>query len=154
MKTLGNILWHIPFLGFLNAAFVFLAGALLTLTVVAAPLGLGLMEFGKFLLAPFGNAMVSKADLAIEQHKAWKVYSTAVMVVWLPFGLILAIAAAVQVFLLCCSIVGIPVALVIAKSLGTYLNPVNKKCVGSAVKQEIEHRRALEEVQRLMGNRQ
>lgn len=37
MGALGNILWHIPFLGFLNALFVFLLGLLLTALVITAP---------------------------------------------------------------------------------------------------------------------
>jgi uncharacterized membrane protein YccF (DUF307 family) len=141
LKTLGNILWHFPFFGFLNAIAVYLVGLLLTATVIAAPIGLGLMEFGKFLFAPFGRAMVSKNELATEQNKAWKAYSTVVMILYLPFGLILSIAAAVQVGLLFITIVGIPVALVIAKSLGTYWNPVNKKCVHLAVAEELERRK-------------
>jgi hypothetical protein len=44
------------------------------------------------------------------------------------------------------TIINIPVALVIAKSLGTYLNPVNKLCVHSAVVEEIERRKAKAEV--------
>ena len=108
MKTLGNILWHFPFLGFLSAFAVYLIGILLTVTVVAAPIGLGLMELGKFLLSPFGHTMISKSDLNVEQNVAWKAYSTVVMVIYFPFGLILAVCAAVQVFFLFCSVVGIP----------------------------------------------
>ena len=142
MKTLGNILWHIPFLGFVNAIIVYLLGLLLTLTVVAAPIGLGLMEFGKFLFAPFGHAMVSKSDLNVEQNAAWKAYSTIVMILYLPLGIFLSIVAIFQVAFLFFTIVGIPVALVVAKSLGTYLNPVNKKCVHGAVVSELDRRKA------------
>ena len=31
MRTLGNVLWHFPFFGFLTAAFYWLLGLLLTL---------------------------------------------------------------------------------------------------------------------------
>ena len=48
MAALGNVLWHIPFLGFMNAIFTYLVGLLLTITVIAAPIGLGLMETGSF----------------------------------------------------------------------------------------------------------
>jgi uncharacterized membrane protein YccF (DUF307 family) len=48
MRAVGNVLWHFPFLGFVSAIFTYLLGLLLTITVVAAPIGLGLMEFGKF----------------------------------------------------------------------------------------------------------
>ncbi len=143
MRTLGNIIWHFPFLGFVNAIIVYLLGLLLVATVVAAPIGLGLLELGKFLFLPFGNAMVSKSKLNIEQNKFWKTYSTIVMVIYFPIGLILAALAVIQVALLFLSLIGIPVALVIAKSLGTYLNPVNKKCVPSAVAEELDKRTAL-----------
>lgn len=154
MKTLGNILWHFPFFGFVSAILVYLLGLLFTVTVVAAPIGLGLMEFGKFLFVPFGNTMVSKADLNMEQNQAWKAYSTIIMVLYFPFGLFFAVLAIFQVFFLCCTIVGIPVALVIAKSLGTYLNPVNKKCVSSAVAVELERRRGQSEVDRYLSPNQ
>jgi len=146
MKTLGNILWHIPFLGFVNAIVVYVLGLILTATVIAAPIGLGLMEFGKFLFWPFGNAMISKKELNAEQNPAWKTYSTIVMVLYFPFGLILAIFAVFQVVGLFISLIGIPAALVVAKSLGTYLNPVNKKCMSSAVADEIERKKAQEAV--------
>lgn len=141
MKTFGNILWHIPFLGFINAIIVYIIGLILTATVVAAPIGLGLMEFGKFLFWPFGNAMISKKNLNVEQNPAWKTYSMIVMVLYFPFGLILAILAVFQVIGLFLSLIGIPAALVIVKSLGTYLNPVNKKCMHSAVADELEKRK-------------
>jgi len=146
MKILGNILWHIPFLGFISAIIVYVLGIILTATVVAAPIGLGLMEFGKFLFRPFGYAMVSKKEMNIEQNPAWKTYSTIVMVLYFPFGLILAIFAVFQVVGLFISLIGIPAALVVAKSLGTYLNPVNKKCVNSAVADELERRKAQEAI--------
>lgn len=146
MKTLGNILWHIPFLGFVNAIIVYLFGLLLTVTVIAAPIGLGLMEFGKFLFAPFSHAMVSKSDLNVEQNKAWKAYSTIVMILYFPFGFILCVLAVFQVVGLFITIIGIPPALVVAKSLGTYLNPVNKKCVHQSVRDELDRRKAQVEI--------
>ncbi len=142
MKTLGNIIWHIPFLGFINATIVYLLGLILTATVVAAPIGLGLIEFAKFLYWPFGNAMVNKKDLDIEQNASWKTYSSIIMILYFPFGLILAALAVFEVVGTFITIIGIPVALVVAKSLTTYLNPVNKKCVPSAVANEIKARNA------------
>ena len=129
MRTLGNILWHVPFLGFLTALFVLLWGLLLTVLVIPSPIGLGLIQFSKFLLAPFSYQMVSKSDLNIKQHPLWQAFSFIIMLLYLPFGLILAGLTIFQIIGLCVSIVGIPVALVLFKSLGTYLNPVNKVCV-------------------------
>lgn len=153
MKTIGNILWHFPFFGFINAIMVYLLGLLLTVTVVAAPIGLGLLEYGKFLFWPFGNAMVSKSELALEQNKAWKTYSTIVTIIYFPFGLFLCLCAIVQVIALCISLIGIPAAMVVAKSLGTYLNPVNKKCVHGAVVAELDRRKAQAQIDKHLGMR-
>ena len=38
MRTLGNVLWHFPFFGFVTATLYWLFGALLTITIVAAPI--------------------------------------------------------------------------------------------------------------------
>jgi uncharacterized membrane protein YccF (DUF307 family) len=146
MRLLGNILWHIPFLGFLNAIASYLLGLLLTITVVAAPIGLGLMEYGKFLFAPFSYSMVSKSDLNMDQNILWQSYSILVMIIYLPLGLILAIVGFFQAISLACTIVGIPVAIVVIKSLGTYLNPVGKVCVPVAVVEELDRKKAQDEI--------
>ena len=139
-------MWHIPFMGFVSAIIVYLFGALLVVSVIAAPIGLGLMEFGKFLFAPFGKAMVSQSELKSEQNSAWKTYSTIVSIIYFPIGLIFVFMGIFQVVGLTFTIVGIPVALVIAKSLGTYLNPVNKKCVPVSVRDELDKRKAQMEI--------
>ena len=152
MRTLGNILWHIPFLGFLNAIFTFLGGLIATVLVLPAPIGLGLMEFSKFLMAPFSNAMVSKTELGeVPKNGAWETYQAIVMVIYFPFGLLLCVLALFQIVGMFLSIVGIPVALVVAKSLGTYLNPVNKKCVPQAVADELERKKGQRAVQQHLG---
>lgn len=151
MKTLGNIIWHFPLFGFITAGITWIIGALLTVTVVAAPIGMGLMEYGKFLFWPFGNAMVSKSKLNSSENVAWKTYSKIVSIVYFPFGLILTIAAVIQVIAMFISLVGIPAALVLSKSLGTFLNPVNKKCVHGAVVEELNKRKAQEQVAKHLG---
>jgi uncharacterized membrane protein YccF (DUF307 family) len=153
MRILGNILWHFPFFGFVVAALSWLLGLLLTVTVIAAPIGLGLMEYGKFLLAPFSQSMVSKSDLDMDQNALWKAYSTVVMILYLPIGIILMILMIIEMIGLCLTIIGIPVALVLAKSLGTTLNPVNKKCVPLAVAMELELRGARAEIDKHLGER-
>lgn len=151
MRTIGNILWHIPFGGFITAGLTWLFGAFLTLTVVAAPIGFGLMELGKLLFWPFGNAMVSKNDLKVDQNKAWKTYSTIVSILYFPFGLFFVICGILQVVGLFITVFGIPPALVVAKSLSTFFNPVGKICVNGAVVAELERRKAQPQVDKYFG---
>ena len=151
MRTLGNILWHIPFLGFLSALGTVLIGGLFIITVIGAPIGLGLIQLSKFLLTPFSSAMISKKDLNVDQNKLWQSFSFIVRILYFPFGLFLAIVTIFQIAGLFITIIGIPVALVLAKSLGTYFNPVNKNCVPKAVQNELEQRKAKEQVAKHLG---
>jgi len=151
MRTLGNILWHIPFLGFLSALVTFLIGGLLVITVIGAPIGLGLIQLSRFLLSPFSSAMISKKDLKKDQNKLWQTFGFIVRIIYFPFGLILAIVTIFQIAGLFISLVGIPVALVLAKSLGTYFNPVDKVCVPKAVEDELEQRKAKAQVEKHLG---
>ncbi len=148
MRTFGNILWHFPFCGFLTAIATWLIGLILTITVVGAPVGRGLMEHGKFLFSPFKLAMVSGDELGKKQNPVWRVFSIIIQIIYFPFGLVLAALTLIQVALLFISITGIPVAIVLAKSLGTYFSPVNKKCVPHAVVEELERRKGQAEIQK------
>ena len=150
MRLLGNILWHFPFFGFLSAIYTFLFGLLLTLVIIPAPIGLGLIQLSKFLLAPYSYEMVSKSDLNIKQNPVWEAYSFVIMLFYLPFGVLFAIIAAIQAGCLFLSIVGIPVAIPIAKSLGTYLNPVGKVCVPVGVGQAVQDENIRREVDKYM----
>ena len=137
MRSLGNILWHFPCLGFLTAIFVCTLGVILTVTVVGAPIGLGLIQYAKFLLLPFSSAMVDQEDLNISTNRFWKSFSLVARVIYFPFGLVLFVMAALQVVVMMITIVGIPAALVLAKSLGVFLNPVNKVCVPHIIGEEL-----------------
>jgi len=151
MKTLGNILWHFPFLGFVNALFTFLLGGLLVITVIGAPIGLGLIQLSKFLIAPFSNAMIDKKELNEDQNALWKSFGFIIRIVYFPFGLFLAVVTIFEIAGLFISIVGIPVAMVLAKSFSTFFNPVNKKCVPIAVANEVESRKAKEQVDKQLA---
>ena len=60
--------------------------------------------------------------------------------IWYP-DLVLIPAALMAA--LCLTIIGIPIAVILAKSLSTYFNPVNKICVKSSVAEELDKREAL-----------
>ncbi|WP_321280113.1 YccF domain-containing protein [Marinifilum fragile] len=151
MRFLGNIIWHFPFFGFVSAFFTFLIGSLLLITVVGAPIGLGLIQLSKFLLSPFSSSMVDNKELNTEPNKAWEAFGLIVRIIYFPFGLLLTVITLFQIVGLFVSVVGIPVALVLAKSLSTYLNPVNKKCVPVAVAKELENRKAKAQVDAMLG---
>lgn len=147
MRIFGNILWHVPFLGFLSALGAVLIGGVLVITVVAAPIGMGLLELSKFLLAPFTQAMVSKQDLIASKNQLWGHWEWIVRVIYFPIGLLFAGLIILQVVVSAITIIGIPVAIVSAKSLATFFNPVNKKCVSIAVASELARKKAQTEME-------
>lgn len=151
MRKLANIIWHIPFLGFMNSLFTFLLGSLLVLTVVGAPLGLGLIQLSKFLLTPFSSEMISKKDLDKNPNKLWKSYGIIVSILYFPFGLILAIVTIIQIVLLFISIIGIPIAVILSKSLSTFFNPVNKKAVSRGVANELRNRKSQTDADKILA---
>ncbi|MBS3814914.1 hypothetical protein KGY63_05995 [Candidatus Bipolaricaulota bacterium] len=152
MRTFGNIIWHFPFLGFLEAISAYLLGCLFIITIIGAPIGRGLIELAKFYLLPFERKMVRSSDVnTTSPSTAWRGLSFIAMILYLPFGIIFAIFTIIQIAGLFISIIGIPAGMALGKSLGTVLNPVGKECVSRAVGEEIERRKASEEVQRTIG---
>lgn len=129
MRTIANILWHIPFCGFLNALYALFVGFLTTVLIIPAPIGLGLMQYAKFLMFPFSTKMVHVSETGEKRNPLWAAYSLIIMILYLPFGLVAFIFGLVQCVGLALTIVGLPLAYIIFKSLGTYLNPVGKICV-------------------------
>ncbi len=145
MRTLGNIIWHIPFLGFLFSLAYALGGLFFCITVIGIPIGLGWLQFSLFLLSPFSKAMVSREELDLltgkSQSGGMQTFSTIVRILYFPFGLFAAIGALCTIIGEFISIIGIPCGIVWAKSLSTIFNPVNKVCVPRAVAMEIERRK-------------
>ena len=142
MRLLGNILWHIPFQGFLSALYMFFLGAFFTLTIVGAPLGAGLFELGRFYLAPFGNRLIDASDLGtpLSQNPIWVVWGWFITLLWLPFGLIACFFLVFQALGLCLTIIGIPAGIAIFRSLETILNPVGKTVISADLKMELARR--------------
>lgn len=154
MRTLGNIIWNFPFLGFVTAAIVFLIGLLFVVTIIAAPIGL--IQYSKFLLLPFSYDMVSKSELEGEADKniLWQTYGFILKSVYIIFlGIPMAIVTLIQIIGCFCSVIGIPVAIVMAKSLGTLLQPVGKVCVDHSVAQALLVEQGRNQLQSMNNNR-
>ena len=146
MKQLGNLLWHFPFFGFVTAFLTFITGGILVITVIGAPIGLGLIQHSKFLLSPFSSRMISDSKLGNEKTLVWKILSVIAFLIYFPIGVFASILTIIQIVLLFISIVGIPIAVILSKSLSTYFNPINKICVSVSVAKEIEKRAASSKV--------
>ena len=153
MRILGNIIWHIPYLGFLQAFSYALIGCLFCLTIVGIPLGMGMFHIASMLLAPFSKGVVNRSDIEYvteeEQSSLMKVWRIIIRILYFPFGLFTAIILIFHVVGMFFTIIGIPCALAVAKCIGLVFNPVGKVCVSIDVAEEIKRRKAAKIVDRM-----
>ena len=97
IKLIANILWII-FGGLISALLWCVAGLILCITIVGAPLGVQCFKFAKISLAPFGK----KVKLDFGKHPI-------INIIWLLlFGWEMILAYLVASFVCCITIVGIP----------------------------------------------
>ena len=152
MRVLGNVLWHIPGLGFIPAILAFIIGFVLSITVIFAPVGLGLMELGKYYFAPFTRILVNRKDIEGESTGALEWLTTITTVLYFPIGVVLLVLSVLSMFLSCIMavitiiaiILLVPYLLATANSLITILNPAGRKCVNYIVSEELERTKAKE----------
>ena len=66
MRTILNILWNVPGLGFVAAFFWALAGVLMAITIIGLPWAKACFTLANYTLAPFGRELV----VALRRHRA------------------------------------------------------------------------------------
>ena len=81
--------------------------------------------------------MISDSKLGKDKSTVWKVLSVIAFVIYFPIGVFISIVTIAQIMLLFVTIIGIPMAIILVKSLPTYFNPINKICVSVAVAEEL-----------------
>ena len=156
MRILGNIIWFFM-AGWILAILTYLSGLILTILVVTAPVGLGLMEYGKFLFLPFTHDMVRKKKGSITDavHMTYQTYANIVKVIYIiVFGIWLFIGGIFTVIGQFIIIIGIPCAIVLTKSLGTIFNPVDKICISHDLAEELRRRVAAAKADEISGVQQ
>ncbi|MEU1128493.1 YccF domain-containing protein [Streptomyces sp. NPDC005900] len=121
MKPILNVIWLLlcgfwMFLGYL------LAGGLLCVTIIGIPFGLASFRIGRYALWPFGYTTVERRDAGAP--------SCLGNVLWLVLaGWWLAIGHLVTGFLLCVTIIGIPLGVANFKLIPVSLLPLGREIV-------------------------
>lgn len=95
--------------------------------------------------------MISGSKQSKEKTVVWIILSVIAFIIYLPIGIFTSVIIIIQIILSCISIIGIPIAVILSKSLSTYFNPINKICVSKSVAQEIEKRAASGKVDAMMN---
>lgn len=146
MRTLGNIIWHFPYFGFVRSLIYAIGGAFWCITIIGIPLGLGLFQLSLFMLAPFSKGLVSCKDLELltgeKQNDFVKTWATIIRILYFPFGLCAALMTVFTIAAEFVTLIGIPCGLAEAKAFSTIFNPINKRCVPRVIAEEVERRKA------------
>ena len=140
MQFLLNLIWHIPFCGFMVALAYALMGLLMCCTIVLIPAGKAYFELASYFLAPGSRALVNKEDVAQLNGETYSqgAYTTILRVLYFPFGCIAAFSAGCLIITEAISIIGIPCALVWVGTFSSLFNPFNKVCVSKEVAEQID----------------
>ena len=140
MQFLLNLIWHIPFCGFMVALSYALMGLLMCCTIVLIPAGKAYFELASYFLAPGSRTLVNKEDLARLKGEAYSqgAYTTVLRVLYFPFGCIAALSAGCLIITEAISIIGIPCAMVWVGTFSALFNPFNKVCVSKEVAEQID----------------
>ena len=119
MGCLGNLVWILCG-GLWQALAWVLMGILWCVTIVGIPIGRQCFKFASLAFAPFGKEVAYGGGA----------FSLAVNILWLLIsGIPLALAAAINGLLLCCTVIGIPFGLQCFKIAKLALMPFGAKIV-------------------------
>ncbi|HWE69087.1 MAG TPA: YccF domain-containing protein [Acidimicrobiales bacterium] len=121
MRTILNVLWLV-LSGFWLAVGYAVAGIIMCVLIITIPFGIASFLLAAFVLWPFGRTVVRRPDAGAA--------SVIGNVIWFVlFGLGIAIAHLVLGFLLCVTIIGIPLGLGNFKLAAVAIAPLGKDIV-------------------------
>lgn len=123
MRTLLNIVWLL-FSGLWLAIGYALAGILCCILIVTIPFGIASFRVAGYVLWPFGRTVVDKPSgggMTLLGNVIWLIFA----------GIWIAIAHVGTAIALCCTIIGIPLAIPNIKMIPLALMPLGKEIVDS-----------------------
>jgi uncharacterized membrane protein YccF (DUF307 family) len=143
MRTLLNILWNVPGLGFVAALLWALAGVLMAITIIGLPWAKACFTLANYSLAPFGRELVSRYDVTGHPSLGTGDLGLLANVIWfLLAGWWLIVLHVVAACALAITIIGLPFAWAHLKIAAAALAPVGKVVVPTEVAVRIDRDRA------------
>jgi uncharacterized membrane protein YccF (DUF307 family) len=143
MRTLLNILWNVPGLGFVAAFLWALAGCVMAVTIIGLPWAKACFTMANYTLAPFGRELVSRRDATGRESVGTGGLGLLANVIWfLVAGLWLMIAHVAAACICAITIIGIPFAWAHLKLAAAAIAPVGKVVVPADVAVQIDRERA------------
>ena len=155
MALLGNIIWFI-LVGWWNFLVYCFFGVLCCITIIGIPIGKSLFQYAKLMALPFGKVIVKETDIKGAENVSGirKVGGVIANIIWLPFGIIFFLSNIVIMIASAITIIGIPSAVVIAKSCKFLIWPVGAKVIKKDDMDNIRMQRAIDASMQKYANNQ
>ena len=143
MRTLLNILWNVPGLGFVATLLWVLAGLVMAITIIGLPWSRACFTLANYTLAPFGRELASRYDVTGRESLGTGGLGLLANVIWfLLAGWWLIVLHVVAALACAVTIIGIPFAWAHLKIAAAAIAPVGKIVVPSEVAIEIDREKA------------
>ncbi len=143
MRTLLNVLWNVPGLGFVAALLWALAGVLMAITIIGLPWAKACFTLANYSLAPFGRELASRYDVTGHASLGTGDLGPVANVIWfLLAGWWLIVLHVVAACALAITIIGLPFAWAHLKIAAAALAPVGKVVVPTEVGAQIDREKA------------
>jgi len=143
MRTLLNILWNVPGLGFIAAFGWLAAGLVMAITIIGLPWSLACFRLANYTLAPFGRELVPRYDVTGRESLSTGPLGFLANVIWFVLaGWWLALWHVAAAVICAITIIGIPFAWAHLKLAAAAIAPVGKMVVPTEVAMEIDRERA------------
>jgi uncharacterized membrane protein YccF (DUF307 family) len=143
MRTILNVLWNVPGLGFVAAFFWALAGIVMAITIIGLPWAKACFTLANYTLAPFGRELASRRDVTGRYSLGTGGLGLIANVIWFVLaGWWLMLMHIVAACASAITIIGIPFAWAHLKLAAAAIAPVGKIVVPTEVAAEIDREKA------------
>jgi uncharacterized membrane protein YccF (DUF307 family) len=143
MRTILNVLWNVPGLGFVAAFFWALAGIVMAITIIGLPWAKACFTLANYTLAPFGRELVSRYDATGRYSLGTGGLGFLANIIWFVLaGWWLVLMHVLAACASAITIIGIPFAWAHLKLAAAAIAPVGKIVVPTEVAAEIDREKA------------
>ena len=143
MRTLLNILWNVPGLGFVAAFLWALVGIVMAITIIGLPWAKACFTLANYTLAPFGRELVSRRDVTGRHSFGTGPLGLLANIIWfLLAGWWLALMHIAAACACAITIIGLPFAWAHLKLAVAAIAPVGQVVVSTDVATQIDREKA------------
>jgi uncharacterized membrane protein YccF (DUF307 family) len=148
MRAGANFLWFLLG-GWLLGLIWYASAIIMAISIIGLPWSRACWEIGTMSLMPFGREVVTRSEMLGKSNIGGGIFRLVANLIWLPLGVSLALLHIIHGLIMCCTIIGIPIAFQDFKLAGISLFPVGKRVVSIEMASAVRTANAQAKLERL-----